>query len=198
MRVPEATAWRIASMPECVGAVTDIGEHVRHVGERRRPTNGTPSPPIWVKVRVVSPSSSAMKWQPMPALAKLPSGSLVDVACGQPAQKAGTRFSRPSGPFDDIGGAGARAIQAGGRRKIVMPADCDLGRQFHQRRQQRLAARGGLAADLRALVGGQVIQRVADLRLDEAALFFDHENETFAAGEGRRPSVSSGQVMPIL
>src|SRR6202034_4507537 len=52
---------------------------------------------IWAKVRVEGPSSIAMKWQPMPALAKLPSGNLVDVACGQPAQNAGARRSKPSG-----------------------------------------------------------------------------------------------------
>src|SRR5258707_3835793 len=32
-----------------------------------------------------------MKWQPMPAKARLPSGTLVEVLCGQPEQKYGVR-----------------------------------------------------------------------------------------------------------
>ena len=32
-----------------------------------------------------------MKWQPMPASARLPSGTWVEVLCGQPEQKVGTR-----------------------------------------------------------------------------------------------------------
>ena len=36
---------------------------------------------------------SAMKWQPMPAKARLPSGTLVEVLCGQPEQKYGVRVT---------------------------------------------------------------------------------------------------------
>ena len=32
-----------------------------------------------------------MPWQPMPAIARLPSGTLVEVLCGQPEQKYGVR-----------------------------------------------------------------------------------------------------------
>ena len=32
-----------------------------------------------------------MKWQPMPASARLPSGTRVPVLCGQPEQKYGVR-----------------------------------------------------------------------------------------------------------
>ena len=32
-----------------------------------------------------------MPWQPMPAMARLPSGSRVEVLCGQPEQKNGVR-----------------------------------------------------------------------------------------------------------
>src|SRR5580698_5111434 len=128
------------------------------------PTNGTPSPPMWVKVRVWSPSSSAMKWQPMPALAKLPSGSFVDVACGQPAQNAGTRFSSEAGRSTTGGAGGSGRLSPGGAQKAGHAGGDEFGRQFHQRRQQRLAARGGLAADLGALVGGKVVKCIADLR----------------------------------
>ncbi|MFK4628400.1 hypothetical protein ABIF02_000927 [Bradyrhizobium elkanii] len=38
-------------------------------------------------------TDSAMPWQPMPAMARLPSGILVDELCGQPEQKYGVRCS---------------------------------------------------------------------------------------------------------
>src|SRR5664280_2518850 len=34
-----------------------------------------------------------MKWQPMPACAREPSGTFVDMLCGQPAQKYGRRLT---------------------------------------------------------------------------------------------------------
>src|ERR1700744_4350221 len=57
------------------------------------PTHGTPSPPICVKVSVERLIHSAMKWQPIPASARLPSGTLVEVLCGQPEQKYGVRVT---------------------------------------------------------------------------------------------------------
>src|ERR1700691_1986846 len=86
-----------------------------------RPAQGAPSPPIWVKVRVESPSSNAMKWQPMPALAKLPSGSLVDVACGQPAQNAGTRFNKGADRSTTGGTGGSGKLRPADARNRVMP-----------------------------------------------------------------------------
>ena len=53
------------------------------------PTQGTPSPPIWVKPVVLRSIHSDMKWQPMPAMAREPSGTLVEVLCGQPEQNQG-------------------------------------------------------------------------------------------------------------
>ena len=53
--------------------------------------------------------------------------------------------------------------------------------------QQWRAGRVGLAADRRAFVGRQVIQRVADLRFDQAALFLDHEDRALAASEVAQP-----------
>jgi hypothetical protein len=50
------------------------------------PVQGTPSAPIWVKVSVLRSIHSAMKWQPIPAIAVEPSGTRVEVLCGQPAQ----------------------------------------------------------------------------------------------------------------
>ena len=52
------------------------------------PIQLAPSPPIWVKVAVRRVGiQSAMPWQPIPAMARLPSGTLVEVLCGQPEQK---------------------------------------------------------------------------------------------------------------
>ena len=42
---------------------------------------------MWVKVEVLRSIHTAMKWQPMPAVARLPSGTRVEVLCGQPEQK---------------------------------------------------------------------------------------------------------------
>ena len=55
------------------------------------PTHGTPSAPMCVKVEVLRSIHTAMKWQPMPATARLPSGTRVEVLCGQPEQKYGCR-----------------------------------------------------------------------------------------------------------
>jgi len=55
------------------------------------PTQGTPSPPIWVKPTVLRSIHTLMKWQPMPAIAREPSGTLVLVLCGQPEQNQGWR-----------------------------------------------------------------------------------------------------------
>src|ERR1700746_1091135 len=64
----------------------------------------TPSPPIWIKPVVSRSIHDAMKWQPMPACATEPSGTFVDVLCGQPEQKYGVRFTE-SATFDRICGA---------------------------------------------------------------------------------------------
>ena len=52
------------------------------------PIHGVPSAPIWVKVLVSRCGIQlARKWQPMPAKERLPSGTFVEVLCGQPEQK---------------------------------------------------------------------------------------------------------------
>ena len=56
------------------------------------PIHGAPSPPIWNSAFVLrSGNHTAMPWQPMPPIAIEPSGTLVDVLCGHPAQKLGRR-----------------------------------------------------------------------------------------------------------
>ena len=51
------------------------------------PSQDAPSPPIWVKRRVSRSIHWTMKWQPMPASALEPSGTWVELLCGQPGQK---------------------------------------------------------------------------------------------------------------
>ncbi len=124
-----------------------------------------------------------MKWQPMPALAKLPSGSLVDVACGQPAQNAGMRRSRPSGRSTATGAGGAGRFRPAWPRNFARPAATLSGDSSISGDSSGAPRRVGLAADLGAFVGWQVIQRVADLAFDEAALFLDDQDRALAAGE---------------
>jgi len=51
------------------------------------PTHAAPSEPIGEKIFVPEKMYVAMKWQPTPAIASLPSGTRVLVLCGQPEQK---------------------------------------------------------------------------------------------------------------
>ena len=51
------------------------------------PTHVAPSAPMWVKVLVLRSMPMASVWQPMPAIAIEPSGTLVELLCGQPEQK---------------------------------------------------------------------------------------------------------------
>ena len=55
------------------------------------PIQGVPSPPICVKPTVLRSIHTLMKWQPMPAIAREPSGTLVLVLWGQPEQNQGMR-----------------------------------------------------------------------------------------------------------
>ena len=163
-----------------------------------RPMKGAPSPPIWAKVRVFGPSSSAMKWQPMPALAKLPSGSLVEVACGHPAQNAGMRRSRPSGrstasaPEGPAGSSRRGRGTCRGRRPRFQATVPSMVKSAAAPRGSVLPLTSGRSS------GGQMVQGVADLAFDETALLLDDQDQALAAGEITSPSVSSGQVMPTL
>src|SRR5258708_35720481 len=73
------------------------------------PIQLTPSPPMWLISEVRrSGIQIAMPWQPMPAIARLPSGTRVDVLCGQPEQKYGVR--------DTLGGGAAKSFSLLSRR----------------------------------------------------------------------------------
>src|SRR3954449_9840872 len=92
MLAPEAIALRIARLPEWKYVPSPrLANTCSSLVKGATPTHGTPSPPICVKVSVERSIHSAMKWQPMPAKARLPSGTLVEVLWGQPEQKYGVR-----------------------------------------------------------------------------------------------------------
>ena len=148
------------------------------------PTNGAPSPPIWVKVRVWS-----LVVQRHEVAADAGGG---EAALRQLASRCRADSRRRTRGCGAAGPAGAPACAAPAGRATFRPAERrkrgeaggdDLRRQLHQRRQQRRAGGVGLAADLRPLIGGQVVQRVADLRFDEAALLLHHQDRALAAGE---------------
>src|SRR5260370_41159471 len=89
----EAMACRIARLPEWKYVPSPrLANTCSSLVKGATPTQGTPSPPIWVNVSVERSIHSAMKWQPMPAKARLPSGTLVEALCGQPDQKYGVRL----------------------------------------------------------------------------------------------------------
>src|SRR5260221_13622888 len=106
-----ATAARIASRPEwkyvpslrfakmCFSSVNGAC-----------PIHGAPSAPMWVKVEVLRSIHTAMKWQPMPAVARLPSGTRGEGLCGQPEQKYGWR------PLVSPGRGGALFLELGDAR----------------------------------------------------------------------------------
>ena len=74
------------------------------------PIHATPSPPMWLISAVRrSGIQIAMPWQPMPAMARLPSGTLVEVLCGQPEQKNGVRATFGGGAFRSFSLASRRA-----------------------------------------------------------------------------------------
>ncbi len=86
--MPEATPCRMASSPEwkyvpsprlmnwCASSV-----------KWAMPCHCAPSPPIWLKPASFRSIQVTMKWHPMPAPTRDPSGTTVEVLCGHPAQK---------------------------------------------------------------------------------------------------------------
>src|ERR1044072_6660073 len=87
-----ATAARIASRPEWKYVPSPrLAKTCFSFVKGARPIQGAPSAPMRVKLVVLRSIQSAMKWQPMPAMARLRSGTRVEVLCGHPEQKYGWR-----------------------------------------------------------------------------------------------------------
>src|SRR5215470_14322574 len=126
------------------------------------PIQFAPSPPICVTASVRrSGSQTAMPWQPMPPSARDPSGTTVDVLCGQPEQKAGRRTS----PL----GASAAPLE---------PAAHDLGdargREFADARYERPPVLVLLAEQARST--RLVVEQACDLVLDDRPLLLDDQH----------------------
>src|SRR5271170_2974432 len=85
------------------------------------PSHIVPSPPMCDAVAVCCGLTSvAIQWQPMPASARLPSGTGVERLCGHPAQKPGLRVG--AGRLLSIapGASGALSAQFGSCCEIAL------------------------------------------------------------------------------
>src|SRR5690348_6995074 len=101
----------------------------------------------------------------MPANARLPSGTRVEVLCGQPEQKYGVRANGTTLPLCCF----SRASFADDFR--------DLGRrQFTGRRQHPLFALIVFADDARPPVGRPVVELLLQSPFDDGALLLDDED----------------------
>ncbi|PMQ05829.1 hypothetical protein JaAD80_28350 [Janthinobacterium sp. AD80] len=81
-------AWRMARKPEWKYVPSPRFWNTCGVALNMEwATQSTPSPPICIRPVVSRSIHDAMKWQPMPACAREPCGTLVELLCGQPEQK---------------------------------------------------------------------------------------------------------------
>ena len=130
----------------------------------------------------------------MPAKARLPSGTLVEVLCGQPEQKYGVRVIGDR-RLHLAGEAAVEPVglgaQHGGDFGIEVEAQQPLGQRARQRgdaeflgeRQEALVVLVHLADDARADVVAPVEQLLLDLVLDDLAALLDDEYLFEADGE---------------
>ena len=128
-------------------------------------------------------------------MARLPSGILVEVLCGQPEQKYGVRCSfaapMPSAGRSNASSFARRCSSAGLRWPSLRKPRHD-GRRHHGRRQfafarqQRRAALVALADHRGPLRGIDIIENAQQLVLDEAALLLDHQHVLQAFRERAR------------
>ena len=165
-----------------------------------------------------------MKWQPMPAIAREPSGTRVLVLCGQPGQNQGWRSvprwhprrrARFPGRDDRQARVHSRDVCRQDTSRLLQAARDGLGDerggQVGVGPQQPLVAgsrrpiRRPLAVGCFDLprrgphVGASVVQLLLQLVLDERALLFDDENLPQARARSRGSMVgSSGQTTPTL
>ena len=172
------------------------------------PIQGAPSAPMCVKVAVSRSIQTAMKWQPMPAGARLPSGTRVEVLCGQPEQKYGCRIAVTRGFASSFSLESRKASRSRELRPEalghaeLLEALADRARD-HRRRMlvvRRQQPRSGglafgaaplavvveLADHARAHVFAPVVELLLELVLDELALLLDHEDFLEALGEAPR------------
>ena len=137
----------------------------------------------------------------MPAVARLPSGTLVDVLCGQPEQKYGMRssviFGFASAALLGVDPVDARVELFDGARMQIEAANPlrdhardHRRRELGQRGQQPVAVRAHpfalfveLADHARAHVVAPVVELLLQLVLDDLPLFLDDEDLLEPFGE---------------
>ena len=132
-----------------------------------------------------------MKWQPMPACAREPSGTLVEVLCGQPAQKYGHALDRVAFVREQLGNGEVAdemaPVELGEAAGEPARDDLDQARraQLAELADERLAA--GVALADHGRPERAVVEQVAQLLLDEAGLFLDDQDLVEPGGEGIEP-----------
>ncbi len=166
-----------------VGAVADIGEQMRDVGEFRHADPGAAfaahlGEGAGLAAVVHRHEMAADAGGGEAALGQLGGGTVRAAGAegGNAAQQAG-------GAFRCGRGGGLADVQPGFAEQLREAAADDFRGQFHRRGEQLGAGEVGLADDVRAAVGAHVVEGFADLRLDEGALFLDHDQQALAAGE---------------
>jgi hypothetical protein len=156
-----------------------------------------------------------MKWQPMPAMAREPSGTLVLVLCGQPEQNQGCGRALDAAELEHLHrlllGLQDRQLRVDARLHVgarpIFLTRCAMARAISAgdrsalARSSVLAARVGhrpfaarevaldlveLAVDVGAHVGAPVVELFLELVFDDLALFLDHQDLLQAGGEVAR------------
>ena len=106
-QVPSPIFWKMCRLPL----------------NRLVPTQLPPSPPIWQTYLASRSISVTRKWQPIPARDSDPSGTFVELLCGQPEQKCGARCGKAGLFWRDGGGTSAAA-----RPQKSRPVQCASSR----------------------------------------------------------------------
>ena len=126
-------------------------------------------------------------------MARLPSGTLVEVLCGQPEQKYGVRCSfaaaMPSAGRSNASSLARRCSSAGLRwpslrRRATTAAAIMVGVNSPSLGSNVRAGLVALADHRRPLRRIDVVENAQQLVLDEAALLLDHQHVLQAFGEG--------------
>ncbi len=150
-----------------------------------------PSPPICEAVAVCCGLTSvAIQWQPMPASARLPSGTGVERLCGHPAQKPGLRMGagRLLSVAPGASGALKRAVRIVARNRLDQNSGDEFGRDLAEIGNSGRAWRSVEREPVEIFADDARRPRIAieygaNLILEQRAFLLDHNDEIEAAGE---------------
>src|SRR5712672_571008 len=150
------------------------------------PIHCIPSPPIWDRPVTVPACASSISrtraWQPMPAPTSVPGSGLVELVCGKPEQKYGTRLTSESITWLGSPGSGVRGRgDAAGGHPAPQRAEDHVGVQLAVARDELRAVSVALAGDGR--LGRAAVEHVADGGLEEGALLLDDQDLLQPVGE---------------